>query len=152
MKLCFLGDIDEFNKREITRLGLGEIVELEGKVSYEASLAKMQEVKALLLIEAMMEEGVFLPSKFCDYAVSGKPLLLFSPRKGAVADIVGHDHPGLLSQNEHEVFKGLKLFFKIYMSGKNMEKYLCPDAHHFTETKVVDKFVRCISTITPSRL
>jgi len=61
-------------------------VKLRPGVSPHESLECMQEADVLVLIEASMDEGIYLPLKFCDYATSRKPVLALSPRIGTVSD------------------------------------------------------------------
>jgi hypothetical protein len=73
---------------------------------------------ALLLLEAELQEGVFLASKFSDYAVSGRPVLMFSPRDGTVSDHVGGPrHPGFLSQDVEEAANRLARFVTRWQAG-----------------------------------
>jgi len=40
------------------------------------------------VIEALVEEGILLPSKFIDYVKVGRPILAISPPVGTLADIL----------------------------------------------------------------
>ncbi|MGA1871248.1 MAG: hypothetical protein ACMUJM_22180 [bacterium] len=145
VELRFLGKVKEYERKEIAKSEFADIVKFQSTVSYENSLEEMQNADALLLIEAVLQEGIFLPSKFCDYAISGKPLLLFSPKNGTIADIVGREHPGLLGQKEDDVVKGLKAFFNTVILRKGLDRYLCPDPKQFSEERTIDKFLEYIT-------
>jgi hypothetical protein len=110
--------------------------------SYEETLAQMASATALLLVEAVMSEGVFLPSKIADYAVSGKPVLMFSPTSGTIADLVGGvRHPGFLTQNPEQASQRLVDFFKRASAGANLDQYRFPDPSHFSPERVVSVLV-----------
>jgi len=111
VRLIFMGRKDEAIIEFIRERGLDRLVAFETPVPYEESLTRLASADALLLMEARLREGIFLPSKFCDYVASGKPLLLFCPEPGTVADLVGAGHPGFLGQDERRVRAKLAGFF-----------------------------------------
>ena len=147
VELYFLGELNDNDKKEVANFKFPDSVKFLGSVCYERSLEQMQKASALLLVEAILKDGIFLPSKFCDYAVSAKPMLMFSPKNGTIADIVGKNHPGLLGQTEHEVTKGLELFFRRYTAGNKLQDYLCPDPGQFSERRIVDQFMARIRNV-----
>jgi hypothetical protein len=111
LEIKLLGGADE-RSLAIARSGL-----LRGVVSVQPLLPTIElarvmgQADALLLLEAELQEGVFLPSKLSDYAVSGRPVLMFSPRDGTVSDLVGGTrHPGFLSQDPEEAANRLARF------------------------------------------
>jgi len=72
--------------RAIRVLHLEGDVERTPTLEYLDTLAEMRRAGALLLLEAAMPEGIFLPSKLPDYCWAGRPLLALSPDIGEVAD------------------------------------------------------------------
>jgi glycosyltransferase involved in cell wall biosynthesis len=127
VRLHILGAIDEPGEKMADEMGLTNVTTFHGSVSYEESLKMISAAEALLLIEAPMEEGIFLPSKLCDYAVAKKPLLLFSPKNGAAADLVGAEHPGVLGQEYHETTDGLIRFLDAWETGRDLTQYFHPE-------------------------
>ncbi len=89
-KLRLVGPEDADAKALAAKLGLGPdsigIVSFAGRVSYEESLREIASASACVLVEARMEEGIYLPSKFADYVAAAKPVLALSPAKGTLAD------------------------------------------------------------------
>ena len=82
---------------------------------------------ALLLIEAPLREGVFLPGKYADYVSSGRPTLMFSPMSGAIADLVGGAaHPGFLSQDAKTAAERLAVFLRRKLGGDPCSDYVLP--------------------------
>jgi len=107
-------------------------------VGYEESLAHINEATALLLIEAVMGEGIYMPSKLADYAVSGKPVLMFSPDEGTVADLVGgRSHPGFLTQDPDLASMRLVEFIRKAAAGEDLTAYRFPDPSRFSPERVV---------------
>jgi glycosyltransferase involved in cell wall biosynthesis len=86
-RLLLLGPEDPTTTAHVASLGLTENVVCTGLVSYEKSLEYIAQATLCVLVEADIKEGVFLPSKLCDYLASRKPLLALSPDVGTVADL-----------------------------------------------------------------
>lgn len=70
----------------VRALRLEDDVEQVQTMDYLDTLARLRRADALLLLEAAMPEGIFLPSKFADYCWARRPLLAVTPRIGEVAD------------------------------------------------------------------
>jgi glycosyltransferase involved in cell wall biosynthesis len=84
----------------VAALGLENFVTVEKAVPYETSLARLSRETVLVIIEAQMKEGVFLPSKLVDYVQAGRPILAISPRQGTVADLLAEKNAGLCADGE----------------------------------------------------
>lgn len=111
--------------------------------SYEASLAQMSDATALLLVEAVMSDGIFLPSKVADYAVSGKPMLMFSPPNGTVADLVGgFNHPGFLGQEPEVASRRLVAFLQQAAAGRSLDDFRFPQPSLFAPKAVVGSLIQ----------
>lgn len=95
----FVGDVDGSFRRSCADLERRGLVEFIGEVSPQQAQTISRAARALVVIEAAMEESPFLASKFADYAMLGKPILAItaagpvrdylSRHGGGVA--VGHD-------------------------------------------------------------
>jgi glycosyltransferase involved in cell wall biosynthesis len=86
-RLVLVGPEDKESRSLIAELGLEGNVQTVGRVSYEDSLHYIASASACILIEACVDEGIFLPSKLADSLVCGKPVLALSPRIGTAADL-----------------------------------------------------------------
>jgi glycosyltransferase involved in cell wall biosynthesis len=82
VKLLLVGPEDSATNAAISRLRLDDHIIRTGRVSYEESLKYIAQASVCVLIEGEVEEGVFLPSKLCDYLVAKKPVIALSPRRG----------------------------------------------------------------------
>ena len=85
--VMFVGPEDRDAARQIAASGLSQNVVCTGFVSYEASLEHMTRAAVCVLIESDLKEGIFLPSKLCDYLIARKPVLALSPSVGTTADL-----------------------------------------------------------------
>lgn len=89
VRLLLVGPEDTQTRALAGEFGLGEQVAFVGPVSYEQSLNYISEASVCVLVEADIDEGIFLPSKFVDYITARKPVLALSPSSGVVADQAG---------------------------------------------------------------
>lgn len=125
--------------------GLAGSVRFLGAVPYDASLRLMEEATAVVLIEAQLSEGIFLPSKLADYAMSGRPVLAFSPKNGEVADIVGRSHPGFMGQTAEGAAATLGRFLDDWAAGADLSRYAVPSGDFRAET-VAARFLNEVRT------
>lgn len=86
-KLTLVGLRDRETEKLVESLGLQANVDFIGSVSYEDSLKYIASASVCVLVEAELEEGIFLPSKLVDYISARKPVLALSPRNGVIADL-----------------------------------------------------------------
>lgn len=87
VRFLVAGPEDNQTRRLVDELGLQEQVAFVGRLSYEESLKRISSASVCVLIEAKMDEGIFLPSKLIDYIAARKPILALSPRMGVAADM-----------------------------------------------------------------
>jgi glycosyltransferase involved in cell wall biosynthesis len=98
-RLVLVGPGDKETQSLIDELGLKGNVQTVGRVNYEESLDYIASASACILIEACVDEGIYLPSKLCDYIVCGKPVLALSPGVGTAADLASR---GELIRVDHD--------------------------------------------------
>ena len=67
---------------------LGHLLSFEEAKPYQETLRECASASVLLVLEADCAEGIFLPSKFVDYAQAGRPILAVSPLAGTLADLL----------------------------------------------------------------
>lgn len=145
IRIVFVGIVYEHFKSFVKNNQMDSFFVFEKRVSYEESLKKISQASALLLLEAPLQEGIYLPSKFCDYAVAQKPLLLFSPENGTIADLVGgYAHPGFLGQAENRFKEGITRFLKRLDQGEDLSDYSYPRPWEFEEKKIIKDFLSCL--------
>lgn len=96
-----MGYINDYVEKLISEYGLQDNVRFIGSHSYIDALVKMSEYDVLVLIEAIMEKGIFFPSKFTDYAQLGKPILAISPKNGFAHDMFYRFKGGIAVDNNN---------------------------------------------------
>ncbi len=118
--------------------------------SYQDSLAKMAEADVLVVIEAPMEEGVFLPSKAADYIQCRRPILAVSPKIGVMADILNEHGGGIAADcaSAEECGQALGAFYERWKDGKLDEEYVSENTHtRFSESTVLDLYSNLIDRL-----
>jgi hypothetical protein len=119
-------------------------------VGYEESLAQMHNATALLLVEAVMREGIYMPSKLADYAVSGTPVLMFSPDEGTVADLVGgRTHPGFLTQDPELAATRMLAFIQKAAAQESLTTYRFPEPSRFSPERVAGTLIEGLQQYAP---
>jgi glycosyltransferase involved in cell wall biosynthesis len=71
------------------------LVRVDPPRPYDAMPEALAEADVLVVVEAPLAEGIFLPSKFVDYVQSGRPILALSPREGTLPDLLRNHGGGL---------------------------------------------------------
>ena len=117
-KLILVGPEDPDTTMRVSELGLADVVEAVGIVSYEQSLRYVSEAAVCLLVEADLSEGIFLPSKLIDYLAAKKPVLALSPRVGVIADFATHGGITRVdSSDEQGIHDGIGKLYSEFIKG-----------------------------------
>lgn len=145
VKVSILGTRKENGRVMITKESLGYNFHISDLVSYQDSLNIIANADSTLLIEANMAEGIYLPSKFADYAVSEKPILMYSPENGTISDMVkGYRHPGFLGQGELSCKKQLKQYFDAILSDGDLSRYKYERPYLFESDRIAEQIIGLI--------
>lgn len=96
IQVDFVGPI-EGNVEQISKnTKIDHVVHFVGKRPYNEALEYIKQADILLIIEAPMEEGIFLPSKVTDVLGYHKPMFSISPKKGVLKDLITQFKGGLV--------------------------------------------------------
>jgi glycosyltransferase involved in cell wall biosynthesis len=88
LHVSFVGTPVASHLQLASRLGLDDVVEFTGRLSFAESSRRAGAADVLLVIDAPATESLFLPSKLIDYLPAGKPILALTPPRGASADLI----------------------------------------------------------------
>lgn len=149
-RLVFVGQIDDASKQHIAENAVGELVDCTGSVSYERSLDHIAGSSALVLIEKPYEEGVFLPSKLCDYFAASKPVLALSPVKGVVSDLAANYRGFIVAHPEDKetIRKSLVLLFKSWRNNRLNDFTPDPRLADLVDSDVLtEKLIRAMESV-----
>jgi glycosyltransferase involved in cell wall biosynthesis len=78
-----------------TNMGIGDIIKIEASRPYSQMPQALAKSDVLVIIEAPLTEGIFMPGKLVDYVQIGRPILALSPVVGTINDIVSKHGGGI---------------------------------------------------------
>ena len=125
LELHFVTDRPEEVTGPVAELALGDRTRIEPGRPYQELPRVMQDAEILVIIEADLEEGIFLPSKFVDYIQTGRPVLAVSPREGTLADILSRQGGGVavdLARPE-SIASGIAALYRSWQQGRLEAEY-----------------------------
>jgi hypothetical protein len=145
--LIMVGDRDPEVLAWARHLRLDDIVSVHPAAPYDEALDFISQADALVLLEELSPDGVTLPARLCDYAASGKPVLLFSPEAGTVSDLVGgSQHPGFLGQTVDGAAAGIVRFVDACSLGTGLDAYQLP-ADAYSPPSVANQFLSIVGPL-----
>ncbi|MEM5292249.1 hypothetical protein ACFQ3P_42055 [Paraburkholderia sabiae] len=97
--ITFVGDVAPSFRRACAYLEQTGLVDFTGELPPESAQAIGRAAKALVVIEADMDESPFLASKFADYAMLKKPILAICP-PGPMRDLLESHGGGIAVPHE----------------------------------------------------
>lgn len=143
MQLDIMGRMNDYVADLVKKYALSEFVKFIGSYPYEKALSIMGSYDVLVLIEAIMEKGIFFPSKLTDYAQLRKPILAISPIEGFAHDIIEANGGGISVDNNDclSIKDGIKKLYISWDSGKLKEEYNSEKLYYnFSEDKIVSMY------------
>jgi glycosyltransferase involved in cell wall biosynthesis len=88
LRVAFVGTVVPAHRQLAHVLGLDDLVEFSGRLSFADSASRAAAADVLLVIDAPEGENLFLSSKLIEYLPAGKPILALTPLLGATADLI----------------------------------------------------------------
>ena len=153
-RLTLVGPDDEATSKVVCELGLQSIVVSTGRASYEESLQHIASATVCVVLEAVIEEGIFFPSKLVDYIAAGKPVLAISPERGTVADLAASKRSIVrVDQRDPAIIKSaIAGLYEEFRHSRLASRV--PDStlrNQFSSRVVAKQFFSAIETKLPSR-
>lgn len=147
-EMHIMGHVNDFTNELIEKYGLADHVRCIGSFDYFGALKRMHDYDVLVLLEAMLDNGIFFASKFTDYAQTGRPILAISPAKGFAADMISANGGGILADNTSPESIADALGRLIALKRENRLSTLGSNTiyEHFSPATVVDLYTQLIST------
>jgi glycosyltransferase involved in cell wall biosynthesis len=149
-RLVFVGPGDPETAREIAARNLSANVIWTGLVNYEDSLNYVADSAVCVLVEGDFTEGVFLPSKLCDYITARKPVLAFSPEVGTVADMAREGGIRCVKPKDSMgAADALEELFDAFLQSR-LHAYRPPEtlARRFEGRRVIQDFLSAVAHLT----
>jgi hypothetical protein len=115
----FLVDKPEIVFDGAKALGIEKFVKIFPTVPYSQMPSFLAQSDVLLIIEAPLKEGIFMPSKIVDYAQIRRPILALTPAVGTIADLFSEFGGGIAvdCKSSEAVLRGLQTFYAHWKSG-----------------------------------
>jgi len=109
--LDIMGVISKEGSDLILKSGLEKYVRKINPMPYFEAMEKMTHYDVLLILEARLAKGIFLPSKISDYAQINKPILAVSPKDGEVKNLIEKYGGGIAADNNsvHDIFEKISI-------------------------------------------
>jgi hypothetical protein len=151
-RLLLVGPEDAATMALMNTLGLAPFVKWGGVVSYERSLEHIAEASVCVLVEGDYPEGIFLPSKLCDYVVARKPVLALSPEAGTLNDLAEAGGIERVSpQDSARVSAVLKRYYQAFVAGTLAEHAPAESlVHRFEARTVIETFANSVRGLIPA--
>jgi len=133
--------------------GLDKIVKIEKTQPYEKIINLLPAADVLVIIEAPLDQGVFLPSKFIDYVQAGRPILALSPVVGTLNDILSRHGGGLAvdGQAPDAVAHAIEILYSHWIKGTLDDEYssrrLLP---FFSQQNILNHYLKLIERLSVS--
>ena len=146
-RLVFVGSEDPDTIRLAGELGVMQNVTSVGVVGYRESLQHIAQASVCVLVEADLQQGIFLPSKLCDYIAARKPILALSPEVGTVNDLAREGGIRRVKPKDSaEVTEVLVELFDAFLA-KRLGMYAPPEAlvQRFEGRKVAKDFLSSVA-------
>ena len=135
----FIGPIEAGIEELIKEDNIDNIVKLIGRKPYSEAMGYIEKADMVIVLEAPMEEGIFLPSKIADILGYHKPIFAISPAKGVLADLISTYGCGITTDGKSlsSIKEGLIKVFEQWSEGNLKEHYNISTAYDiFTEKAV----------------
>lgn len=119
LRVEFVGTVVPAYRRLASVLGLDEIVQFSGRLSYADSARRAAAADVLLVIDAPADDNLFLPSKLIDYLPAGRPILALTPTRGATADLIRSlGYPVIPPDDEQAIASAIDTLLTTYRQGR----------------------------------
>jgi glycosyltransferase involved in cell wall biosynthesis len=100
-----IGDVAPEFRRLVRKLDASECVRIHQRQGEHVVPRILASSFALLLVEGNMRVSPFLPTKFCEYAASGRPIIAVTPEVSAVRDYMKKFSIGFAVENNRDAIK-----------------------------------------------
>ncbi len=151
VKLHFVGVTPPQTIALLQNSSLLPYCEVHGRVDYPASREHIGRADIALLIEADLEEGIFLPCKLVDYVQQGRPIFAVGPRFGTVRDLLGSWGGGIAAdcRAPQAISEGLSAMYRSWRIGKLTKEHSVSALRRcFEEKPAIEDFGGVLAAIS----
>lgn len=140
ISVTILGSVDTQVESLINKYDLKNVVEIKPPVPYTESLKVLSGYHIALIIEANVDEGIFMPTKVSDFMQTGKRIFTISPRIGVLNDLYKSGYISYFGAVDSpiEIYQELLKIFDDYTKGFKNDIAICPE---FKEESIVKQYL-----------
>ena len=142
IEIDLLGVQNDYTKELIKIYNLSNHVKMLGSLPYINALELMSNYDVLMIVEAKLKNGVFLPSKVVDYSQLNVPIWAITPKNSCIDKYLKNYGGGISSNNEslESIEQGLA---DLYISKKanTLNSYKSDDLfNNFSSNTIIKKY------------
>lgn len=126
--LTFSGQSAPLLQKKVEELGIKEYITILPPESYFDNLKRLQNYDILVIIEADLQEGIFLPTKVGDAMQMKKKIFAVSPRVGVLHDLYENKNIDYFADvsDQTKIYHELCKLYNDYKTNKIWEASLIP--------------------------
>ena len=146
----FLVDKPDIVAERAKAMEIEDVVHIEATVPYSQMPDFLSRSDVLVIIEAPLKEGIFMPSKIVDYAQIRRPILALTPVAGTVADLLTEFGGGISAdcQSAESVGHALETLYGQWKSGTLNQTFNSDGLlGHFSEERVLGLYLDLIEML-----
>lgn len=150
----FIGETFENINGIAGELGLHPYVRSLAALPYRATLQLLADEAVLVIIEARMKEGIYLPSKFVDYVSVRRPILAVSPAVGTIADFLQKFGGGVATDvtSPDDVARGINLLYNSWEKNTLDDEYLSNKLYEeFMDENIINHYELLFNNLRDSK-
>jgi len=150
IRVHFIGLVPRNMQRMLKDYSVAGYCELHGGADYAAANRRISCADATLLIEADLDDGIFLPSKLVEYVQCGRPTIAIGPRKGTVNDLITQCGGGVFAdcRSPAAIEKSLRVIYRSWRAGRLAEDYAVGKLKDcFTEKRAMATFAEILNAV-----
>lgn len=143
IRLDIMGHVNQYSESLVEKYRLKDYVRFIGNFSYLEAVNKLQGYDVVVLLEAILDKGIFFPSKLTDYAQSGRPILAISPHEGFAKDLLNKYGGGICVNNQdtEEIYYGLlELYIKWDLNKLTLEYNPSKIYDYCSDAAIIEKY------------
>lgn len=142
IQIDLLGVQNQYTKELIKKYNLSNHVKMLGSLPYINALELMSNYDVLMIVEAKLKNGIFLPSKVVDYAQLNVPIWAITPKNSCIDKYLKDYGGGISSDNDSldSIEQGL---VDLYISKKsnNLNSYNSANLfNNFSSDTIIKKY------------
>lgn len=154
VKFRIIGIHDEKVLEIAQKFGIDEYIEYLGSMSYEDTIDNLHRANVNVIIEAPLQEGLYLPAKFVDYVQAGRPILAVMPAEGEVNDILSQGGGGIAVDctSPQNIAAVLKRLYKHWLLGDLSHAFSSDRLYsRFAPDKIVSEYTEIFARLVKDK-